>query len=44
MIADRAGHANDKITKQKYRKVFQSDDKKNADIVDIIFTRQSAMQ
>lgn len=28
MISDRAGHKNDKITKQKYRKVFQSDDKK----------------
>lgn len=41
MIADRAGHANDKITKQKYRKVFQSDDKKTAEIVDVIFTRKA---
>lgn len=37
MIADRAGHANDKVTKQKYRKVFQSDDRKIAEIVDTLF-------
>ena len=42
MIADRAGHADDKVTKQKYRKVFQSDDKKTAEIVDVIFTRKAA--
>ena len=42
MIADRAGHADDKVTKQKYRKVFQSDDKKTAEIVDVIFTRKVA--
>ncbi|HEY8390089.1 MAG TPA: site-specific integrase [Clostridia bacterium] len=40
MIADRAGHANDKVTKQKYRKVFQNDDKRAAEIVDEIFSRE----
>jgi intergrase/recombinase len=37
VIAGRAGHANDKVTKEHYLKVFRSDDHKTAEIVDSIF-------
>lgn len=41
VIASRAGHANDKITKRKYMTIFKKDDKKTAAIVDAIFTRHN---
>lgn len=37
IIAGRAGHANDKVTKQNYLKIFKKDDHKTAEIVDSLF-------
>lgn len=40
-IAERAGHADDKVTKKRYQSLFKSDDRKTAMIVDEIFKRQT---